>query len=75
MPIRQVLGQIHSFSPDEIAVLDNAFSAALTQLKIVDRNDPSALVIARAIIELARGGERDPAKLCDGALKRSGNAS
>jgi hypothetical protein len=38
-------------------------------LGITDRQDPLAVVLAKFIIELAKEGERDPGKLCEGALK------
>jgi hypothetical protein len=74
MPIRQALGQVHSFSPDEISNLDDAFTAVLTTLGIPDRNDDRAHAVAKVIIDLARQGKldprRDPRQLCTEALKR-----
>jgi hypothetical protein len=35
----------------------------------IDRKDPRVIAVAKLIIELAKGGERDPARLRDLALK------
>jgi hypothetical protein len=40
------------------------------RLKLVDRNDPAVMAVAKLIIELAKEGERNPARLCDQAVKR-----
>jgi hypothetical protein len=39
------------------------------QARMVDRNDHLALTVAKLIIGLAQGGERDPDKLSDRAAK------
>jgi hypothetical protein len=46
-----------------------AFEMTWVALRLADRTDPLAEIIARQIIELAKDGERDPEWLCDGALK------
>jgi hypothetical protein len=52
-----------AFGPETIAVLTTAYERA------IDSNPTSAHeAIARRIIELASEGERDPDKLCQGAL-------
>jgi hypothetical protein len=68
VPIRAILENDHAFSPEDIANLTAAFEAALTKLGLVDRGDPLTTVVAKAIIRPAKDGERDPKKLCDGAL-------
>jgi hypothetical protein len=68
VPIRAILENDHAFGPEDIANLSAAFEAALTRLGLVDRGDPLTTVVAKAIIELAKEGERDPKKLCDGAV-------
>ena len=67
VPIRAILENDHAFGPEDVADLTAAFEAALSRLGLVDRRDP--LTSAKAIIQLAKDGERDPKKLCDGALK------
>jgi len=57
------------FAPEDIAVLTTAFELALNKLDLADRQDPFVVVLAKFVIELAKEGERDPDKLCEGALK------
>jgi hypothetical protein len=57
-----------SFGPDEVKVLVQAFEDALRTLK-VDRNDPTALALAKSIIELAGQGGRDPILMRQRALQ------
>jgi len=68
VPIGAILKNDHSFGPEDVAHLTAAFEAALTRLGLTDRKDPVATTVAKAIIQLARDGERDPEKLCNGAL-------
>jgi hypothetical protein len=49
--------------------LTAAFDAALNKLGLVDRQDPVTMTVAKLITQLAKDGERDPEKLCDGVLK------
>jgi hypothetical protein len=70
VPIRPFLKHHHSFGPEDIASMSAAYETALSKLKLVDRNDPAAMAVAKRIIELAKEGERDPARLCDQAVKR-----
>jgi len=55
------------FSPEVITAMSAAFDDALSKLKLADR-DPVAAIIARRIIEFARQGERDAARLSATAL-------
>jgi hypothetical protein len=68
MPINHLVKEHHSFDPDEIKVLATAFDAALLELGL-GRTDPAALLVAKRIIALAQGGERDPTRLREGAVK------
>jgi hypothetical protein len=68
--IRPFLEHHHSFGPEDIASMSAGFELALSTLGLVDRNNPAALAVAKLIIELAKEGERDPARLCDQALKQ-----
>ena len=70
MPNGLALENNHWFGPEEIAGLTTAFEAALAKLGLVDRSDPTTVTFAKLIIELAKGGEREPERLCDSALKR-----
>jgi hypothetical protein len=49
-----------------------AFEATLSKLGLVDRKDPMTTTVAQLIIQLAKDGERDPERLCAGALKMLG---
>jgi hypothetical protein len=69
MPIRALLQGDHAFLPEEIANLTAAFEDTLGRLGLVHRDDPATLTVAKLIIELAKAGERDPARRRDGVLK------
>ena len=72
VPIRAILEDDHAFGPEDVANLTAAFEAALIRLGPVDRGDPLTTAVAKAIIELAKEGERDPERLRDGALRSLG---
>ena len=67
MVIRAFIGDA-SFDPEALIVLNEAFGAALAELR-TDRTDPLAAIVARKIIESARLGERDPKRLSEMALQ------
>jgi|SRR6266576_4672208 len=69
LPIQMALQENNWFAPEDIAALTAAFEAALSKLALVERRDPMATSVAKLIIELAKNGERDADRLCDGALK------
>ena len=52
-----------AFDPDTIRAMGAAFDDVCRALA-ADRRDLASRLIARKIIELARGGERDRARLC-----------
>jgi hypothetical protein len=68
MPIHRLI-EIHSFDPEDVAVISAAFDGALAALGLVDRSDPMVELVAERIIKFAQEGERDPARLRDLALK------
>ena len=72
MPIGTILKNDHSFGPEDIANLTAAFEAALARLALTDRKDPLTTAVAKAVIQLAKDGERDPDRLRDGALRTLG---
>jgi len=72
VPIGTILKNDHSFGPEDIASLTAAFEAALARLALTDRKDPRSTALAKAIIQLAKEGERDPERLRDGALRSLG---
>jgi hypothetical protein len=69
MPIQPLLLGSGAFSPEEVVVLTAAFEDALRALSLVDRKDPAVTMVAKRVIELAKGGEHDPILLRDAVLK------
>jgi hypothetical protein len=68
MPIRPHLdGQ--RFDPETIRVMGLAYEMALIALRLGDRGDLANEVVAQKIIALAKAGERDPERLCEGVLQ------
>jgi hypothetical protein len=67
MPINQEL-QGHVFNPDEVAIIIAAFEDTLRELN-VNRADPMAALVAKKMIDIAKGGERDPARLREQTLR------
>jgi hypothetical protein len=61
-----------SFDPDTIEAMTKAYEAALTDLRLVDRNDPLTELIAKSIVGVAGMGERDPNKIKERALNALG---
>jgi hypothetical protein len=59
----------HSFDPETIDVMSQALAGAFAALGITDKPDDAKVTLAKRIIDLARGGERDPERLKDAALK------
>jgi hypothetical protein len=54
----------HDYLATHADILVDAFDGALKKL-VVDRRDPEALVVAKHLISIAKGGERDPVRLRD----------
>jgi hypothetical protein len=70
---RLVKDQGCAFEPEVLAAMDAAYHAVLQELRLDDREDAGTLMVARRIVELAGGGERDPQRLAEatlGALSR-----
>jgi hypothetical protein len=68
MPIRQYL-EGHRFDAETVRLMGIAFAMAVVTLQQRRRIDSLRDSVAHKIIELANAGERDPERLCDGALK------
>ena len=58
-----------AFEPDTVTSMTTAFDAAVLSLQLLDRDDALRYVVAKKIIEIARSGERDPARICQRALE------
>ena len=56
------------FGPEDIAQLTAGLEAALRDLGIKDRNDPTTTLVAKLIIQLAKDGDRDPTSLAKRAI-------
>jgi hypothetical protein len=68
MPIRPYLeGQ--RFDAETVRLMGLAFETAIQALRTWEVVEPPREAIAKAIIDLAKGGERDPERLCDAALR------
>jgi hypothetical protein len=64
--------QRSAFSPEDVNRLAKAYEDTLRALHIAERSDPMAERVARAIIEIAQTGERDPKKMTRRALAALG---
>lgn len=70
MPIRGLLdveGAV--FDPEDITALTAAHELALERLKVTDRKSPMAFLAAKTLIQIARGGERDPQRLSENVIR------
>ena len=56
------------FSLEEISVITAAFEDVLRALGLADRKDPAVSMVAKRMLECARGGERDPILLREAVL-------
>ena len=57
------------FTPEDASAIAAAFGDCLRILGLKSGNDPEALSLANKIMELARQGERNQARLRDATLK------
>jgi hypothetical protein len=71
MPINRLLKSIN-LGPEEVERLNRAYTHALCQLHLVDRDDPVADIVARKIIEVGATGIRDPKEISKTAIKQLG---
>jgi hypothetical protein len=56
------------FGPDDIALMTVAFNAALKRMSVTDSMSPVAILIAKNIVDAAKRGDRDPARLYEKGL-------
>jgi hypothetical protein len=71
MTIHRLL-QDASFDQPMIASIVAAYDAALKLIQLTDRDDAVTEIVAKKIIQVARGGVRDPAHICALALLELG---
>ncbi len=67
MPISSLLSE-GSFDPDATRAMGIAFEKACQSLGLHDAADETTMQIAIRIIEAAKAGERDPAKLHEAVM-------
>jgi hypothetical protein len=72
MPIRQIIKNDRSFTPEDNVILVAAFEDTLKTLNLIDREDPITTLVAQKIVEVAKKGERDPERLRVSALTSLG---
>jgi len=58
-----------AFDPEMTRVMGIAFESACRSLRLIDRSDPAAELVAMKIIEIAQTGERDSDRLCAAVLE------
>ena len=68
MPIRPYLDG-HRFDAETVRLLGIAFETAIQSLRNWGVLEPPREALAKALIDLAKAGERDPERLCDAALE------
>jgi hypothetical protein len=64
--------QHSAFAPEDLAPISAAYEECLRILKLTNRSDPLTEIIAKAIIQVAQTGVRDPIHLRELALKQIG---
>jgi hypothetical protein len=74
MPIYRLLQQT-AFTPEDIALLVKAYEDCLRALNLANQPDSRTEAVARAVIELAQTGLRDPARICERVVAQIGPAS
>jgi hypothetical protein len=70
MPIRHYLKDADAFDPLDIRAMSTALEEVCKTLKLPDDSNVRQIIAAR-IIDLARLGERSPARLRDRVLKEA----
>jgi hypothetical protein len=68
----QTAENYHAFMPEEVKALGEAFDDTIEALRFGKYDDWLARFLARQIIEFAKDGERDPARLCLATLASFG---
>lgn len=69
MPIRPFLNGHSGFDSETIQNMSRALADALTALGVIGKSDDLTIIVAKKIIELARAGEHDPARLTAAVLR------
>jgi hypothetical protein len=64
-----------AFTPEDIALLVKAYEDCLRALNFADQPDSKTEAVARAVIEIAQTGERDPVRIRKRVVAQFGPAS
>lgn len=68
MPIRGLLDvQEAALDPEDITAMIAAHEMA--RLGVTDRKSAMAFLVAKTVIQIATGGERDPKRLSEGVIR------
>jgi hypothetical protein len=70
MTIRRLLKENKLATPQDVERLNTAYRDVLRSLHLVDRNDPIAEIIAKAVIGIGAAGVREPSEISKIAIKR-----
>jgi hypothetical protein len=57
------------FEPEAVICMAKAYEGALLALQLSDRHDPLTEIVAKKIVEIAKTGETDHARIRDRALE------
>jgi hypothetical protein len=63
-----------AFDPELIDTMATVFEDILRDLKLTDRTDPLATIIANKVIEAVQTGERDPQRIQEKVLQSMNTA-
>ena len=63
MPIRPYLLEGSAFAPEAISTMSVVFESVCAELSLSDKDDPATRMVASKIIEFARSGVLDVARL------------
>jgi hypothetical protein len=59
MPIYRLLKDTE-FEPEAVEAMGRAYEDVLTELQLLDRNDPFTEIVAKQVIQVASTGVHDP---------------
>lgn len=72
MPINRLLKE-GKFTPEDIERLNQAFALTLSDLGLIDRNDPICEIVARTVIDIDAAGTHEPEEIAKLAVARLGS--
>jgi hypothetical protein len=70
MPIQPLLdAEGAAFDPEDVKAITAAYQIALKRLNVADRNTAIATLVAKAVVQIAKSGERDPMRLNERVIR------